>query len=290
MVMNTQPQIDIIVRFHDVNHLMELKRCIFSLVGQEYRPLNIIVSLQRFSPEQIEVVKSTLAPMLSLYDAPTIKFVNFENEQPKDARSKLINIGIEAATGRFLAFLDYDDIMYPEAYKTLIARALAKQAAICFASVRLMNVHPYKDFIHPLQKRGGFPGSTLRELFRGNFCPIHSYIFDRSLITSELYYDEALNWEEDYDMLLRVCAKFKSDFSLIGTELGDYIHKDDGSNTVACANGISGDKMKGYAAVKANNERKRQITTISTDVQKSLGITVPIDSLTIRDFLSLPRK
>jgi hypothetical protein len=40
--------LDAVVRFHDTARLNELGRAIFSLVGQSYRPLRILLALQRF--------------------------------------------------------------------------------------------------------------------------------------------------------------------------------------------------------------------------------------------------
>ena len=54
--------IDTIVRFHDVGRLPELTRCIFSLTGQTYRPLRIILCLQRFSEKDVAATTAAHAP------------------------------------------------------------------------------------------------------------------------------------------------------------------------------------------------------------------------------------
>ena len=69
-------QIDTIIRFHDPNRIAELKRCVFSLVGQTYRPLRIVLALQRFNGHQVEAVEQALGPLLEGRDAPQIGIVN----------------------------------------------------------------------------------------------------------------------------------------------------------------------------------------------------------------------
>src|SRR5215472_17104213 len=97
-------QIDCIVRFHDFGRLKELERCIFSLVGQSYRPLNIILVLQRFSEAEIGATQLALTSMLRIPDAPKLTIRNFEQAMPKDCRTLLLNLGLEAAEGRYLGF------------------------------------------------------------------------------------------------------------------------------------------------------------------------------------------
>src|SRR5687767_6601856 len=101
-------QIDCIIRFHDVRRLQELDRCVFSILGQSYRPVNIILALQRFSAAEIAATRQALAPMLSLPGAPALTICNLEQESPKDARTLLLNMGLRAAKGRYVGFLDYD--------------------------------------------------------------------------------------------------------------------------------------------------------------------------------------
>jgi hypothetical protein len=280
--------VDVIVRFHDISRLSELKRCIFSLIGQEYRPLNIILVLQRFTEEQIEATKLAIAPLFALVRSPTFQVVNWNEKQPLDARSKLLNVGLQVAQGRFVAFLDYDDLLFPEAYKLLTTRMIESGAAIGFASVQSISAHPYKNFMYNIHVDGRPPGNGLKDLFWGNFCPLHSYLIDRKKVTPDyLYFDETRDWEEDYDMLLRICAQFKSDFSLIGTDIGYYYHKDDGSNTVACIGGIAEDKMKNYTLVCQKNWHRKNSTPVSIEVQVANGIVQPVVGMTIQKFCTI---
>ena len=182
--------IDVVIRFHDAQRLAELESAVFSLAMQRYRPINIVLVTQRFSEEVIEETRGYLSAVLSIKDAPSLQIVNFSEPEPRDARSILINVGIQHATGRYLAFLDYDDSLYPEAYELLVSRVRDTDAAIAFGGIALH----YLDMFHAFSHRTGaafpFKGQGIFDLFEENFCPIHSFVIDRTKLTmQELYFE-----------------------------------------------------------------------------------------------------
>jgi Glycosyl transferase family 2 len=283
-------QLDVIVRFHDVRRLSELERCVFSLVGQSYRPLHIILVLQRFSTDHVKAMRTALAPLFEIENAPHISVLNWEQAQPVDARALLLAHGLKNARGRYVAFLDYDDVLYPEAYKLMVARLQESGAAIAFATVRVMVVEPYDQFFYVTREivPPPFSGSNLIDLFRHNFCPIHSYVMDRSQLPDDVLSDEVtFTLEEDYDLLLRICARVQSDFSMVGTQIGDYCYKADGSNTIRI-DGLTGSQLEYYEQVVIPAiEQRRQTTRVSAIVRQTLGLHDQGDNLTIRDVLRL---
>jgi hypothetical protein len=283
-----QPPIDCIVRFHDVRRLYELGRCIFSLVGQSYRPLNVILTLQRFVEREVAATQQALAPMLSLPEAPTLKILNLEQPVPKDGRTLLLNMGLQAAQGRYVGFLDYDDLLYPEAYRTIVPRLRATDAAIAFGAVRVVSGDVYPQFIRVASEvKDPFgPGERLVGLFKGNFCPIHSFLLDRHRIDQQdLVFDPVLTWKEGNDLLLRLCAKYPSDFALIKTKVGEYYYKTDGSNSGAAESIQSAAQRRAYAMVSAVIEARRRATIVSPRVQSEHGIVPPESGITIRRFI-----
>lgn len=281
-------QVDCIVRFHDIKRLYEFKRCIFSLVGQKHRPLNIIIVVQRFSDAEIEQLKGALSPFLSVPDPPTVTIKNWEKDLPIDARTELLNMGLASATGQYVAFLDYDDVLYPEAYVVLTERLKESGAAIAFASVHVVDAHVFPEFIYIA---GVYPqyfkGEGLLDLFKANFCPIHSYMIDMSIVSSEiLSFDTAITWEEDYDLLLRICAAYPSDFVNLKKTIGDYYYKSDGSNTVPQHGKLSDEQLYEYELIQTHIEKRRRTTHVAPEVQKQLGIGKLSATLTIKDVLN----
>lgn len=285
--------VDTIVRFHDSRRLVELQRCVLSLVSQTYQPVHVHIVTQRFSDHEISAVRQSLDCLSALATGARLSVHNWSNPEPPDARSHLLNYGITFADGRFLAFLDYDDVLYPAAYKLLIKQLVKSGTAVAFASVRVMRLQVFDSFCRVLAKeKAPFAGETLVDLFQSNFAPIHSYMIDRThLDTSVLQFDCDLAWEEDYEFLLRLCARYRSDFGLLGTEIGDYYFKTDRSNTVPTNLAAAASRTRAYAAVQKTIQDRRARIVLSEEVLNDLGLRADGQPTTVRDVIDLyPRK
>jgi hypothetical protein len=278
--------VDVIVRFHAPHRLTELQRAVFSLVGQEFRPIRILLTLQRFTDGDAKAVCEALNPLLSLPDAPALTVLRYDAVEPGDARSALANLGFAAATARYVALLDYDDVLYPEAYRLLTGRLRESGAGIAFGNIAVKLVDVYDGFLHVCEQQDPFQGSTLPDLLRQNFCPIHSFVVDRTRVPAdELRFEPTLTIEEDYEFLLRVCAKVESDFALVSIRIGDYYYKSDDSNTVAGRPVITPATVARIEATQTFNEGRRRLTPLSETVQRQLGLHRYRPGLTIRAFL-----
>jgi hypothetical protein len=91
-------------------------------------------------------------------------------------------------------------------------------------------------------------------------------------------------WEEDYDFLLRICARYPSDFGLLKTRIGEYYYKTDGSNSVPYG-GMTAAHVSSYEMVSAIIEMRRRTTIVSPAVQSRNGMAPPQQGMTIRGFL-----
>ena len=283
--------VDCIVRFHDPARVMEFDRCLFSLVGQSFRPLNIVMVVQRFSEEALAAVQRQLDSYLRAFSGITYSLHNYESAEPADARTALLNLGLQHLRGRYVGFLDYDDVLFPEAYDLLVGKLHESGAVVAFASVVLMQVRVYEKFLYNehYMEKFAFNGKSLGDLFTRNFCPIHSYLIDRSRLPSQfLHFDAELTVEEDYDLLLRLCAGFPSDFSLHGTNIGIYCFKTDGSNTVALAE-RNEQLQTYYQEVCRRIDERRRLTEVAPRVQELLGLS-PRKGLTIAGYLKLAER
>jgi hypothetical protein len=283
--MSDSERLDVIVRFHDVRRVSELDRAIFSLVSQNYRPLCILLVLQRFTPDAIAATRETLAPLMELGNAPEIKVLNWDETEPADGRSALLNLGIQEASGRYLAFLDYDDVVYPEAYELLIGRLRATQVAIVFGGICACEIEVFDAYYYVRNKTFPFIGQNALDLLRRNFCPIHSFVLHRTKIAERhLFFDPLISRNEDYDFLIRICAQYPSDFHLVNTYVGAYYMKTDGSNTILTESASTAERVAAWEDAESFLEGRRRITPVSTVVQSGLGLN-PVSGLTVRRLL-----
>jgi glycosyltransferase involved in cell wall biosynthesis len=93
------PLVSVVIPFYSgVNWL---KEAIDSVLDQTYKNIEILV-INDGSPESLDEVKNK-------YNS-VVKIINKENGGPASAR----NLGIEKSTGKYIAFLDSDDIWLPE--------------------------------------------------------------------------------------------------------------------------------------------------------------------------------
>lgn len=287
-VQDRDGRLDVVVRFHDPARLGELERCVLSLVGQRHRPLHVHVVLQRFPAAERAEVASRLAPLFAIAGAPGHTIHDFEAAEPRDARSALMNMGLAAGGGRYGAFLDYDDALYPEAYSLLIGRLRRSHAArIAFGGILVKRLRVYEHAVFAEGKERPFVGRTVLDLFAGNFCPIHSFVFDRDRIPAEeIRFEEGLVRAEDYDFLLRVCSGGMADFGLIDTVVGEYYWKSDGSNTVLTTASYSDAGQRAWLAAEDFLEWRRRTTEVAPEVQLAAGLEHAEQGLAVRDLLN----
>jgi hypothetical protein len=278
--------LDVIVRFHDTSKLRQLNAATFSLAMQSYRPLHIRLVTQRLSSEEIRTIEIALSPIVEIPPNCGFSIHNWLDPEPVDARSALVNFGMAAAQNRYLALLDYDDVIYPDAYRILIERLRKTDSAIAFGGIIVKEIYPYELFEHAVEIKKPFSGTSVHDLFTGNFCPVHSFVLDRSKISSQLlFFEPLLAKDEDYDFLLRVCAQSPADFELTDTTVGEYRLRTDGSNTILTASTTTSAGVLAWRDAEAFIEGRRRTTPISAVVQASLGIVPPISGLTIRNLL-----
>ncbi|MCL4768976.1 MAG: glycosyltransferase [Burkholderiaceae bacterium] len=114
-------------------------------------------------------------------------------------RAEAANCGMHAAKGEYLIFLDDDDWFYPDHIAKL---------------VRMARSHPVFKAVHTaiecVDEMGEPQGEVFEfpyapgELRYGNFLPIHSVLFHRSLLDAGCSFDGAFDLYEDWDFWLQV--------------------------------------------------------------------------------------
>ena len=179
--MSSNLKISVVVRYHESGKLDYLFTALASIVNQTYSNLEIILCLQNVDNKVVQQIKNHFEELNSSRpktDPRDLKIHQINCEPNIDLRSRLFTEGLLLATGDFLAFLDYDDIVYDYAYETLISLfpkdpTYALIAGNVNRSIyltiqgeeRLVSSIPYVKRKH-----------STHELFHHNVLPLHTYM------------------------------------------------------------------------------------------------------------------
>lgn len=134
--------------------------------------------------------------------------VTLVSQDKKLNRALAANAGMAAATGDYLIFLDDDDWFYPD--------HIAKLVLAVRQSTTVKAVHTAVECVDAQSKPVGeifqFPYAS-GELRYGNFMPIHSVLFHRSLVQAGgAAFDERFDLYEDWDFWLQVESRTPFEF------------------------------------------------------------------------------
>lgn len=130
--------------------------------------------------------------------------IRIAGNQESMNRCQAANIGLHAARGDYLIFLDDDDWFLPHHIEKLQQTLSAHEAAIAaYAGIQCVNeigeeVRRYAEQFDPIQLR------------IENFIPIHAVLFKRQALDNGAHFDVALDLCEDWDFWLQLA------------ELGDF--------------------------------------------------------------------
>lgn len=223
--------LSVIVRVHDPSRLEMLDLALFSLACQGYGNIEVLVCCQGFSEDALAAVRglieATVRPPGSEWRVLNLVC------RPGDHRAALINLGIGEASGRYLAFLDFDDVVYAGAYAFLIDKLRAdERAAVAFGRIHRVDTVGGGAGYYALSKRN-FDNSAKLAFFAYNIFPIHSAVIDRSRVSAaDLRFNEDMGRLEDYEFYLRLLGNAHWLDLRDRVKAGEYLLRSDGSNSV----------------------------------------------------------
>lgn len=131
----------------------------------------------------------------------------------KKGASTCRNIGLENSKGRFIQFLDSDDIISPDKIDEQL-KMLTVQSELSFAfckwgrfSHTLDNIDlydslfVYQDFYNPIELLNALIVSK-------GYLPIHSFLFSKKLVDKAGFWDENIGLNDDGEFFSRVVVTF----------------------------------------------------------------------------------
>lgn len=205
------------------NGVKFVARAVASVLAQTYPHFELIIVDDGSTDGSRELLSAERDPRISLH------WRNGTGDGPAAAR----NVGLKAAKGSFVGFIDQDDQWLPEK----LARQLAAlrehpRWAMCHTSLRVIThdevSHPDLFKEHPqLPVMGGFA-----ELFDCNFVMMPTPLLRKSVVDALGGFDERLYGTDDYHLWLRLTLEHELGF-LPDVLAERHVHDDNASHRVA---------------------------------------------------------
>lgn len=202
-----EPAVSIIIPTY--NQAILLKAAIESVIDQTFQNWELIVVNNFSEDETVEVVKS--------FNDPRISLINFNNQGIIGASR---NKGIQQARSEWVAFLDSDDIWYPNKLERCIALLkVSKADVLCHGERWIKAEGCYRDVMYGPESRASYRSL----LFDGNCLSTSAVVARRSALLEIGGFSEEPQFvtAEDYDLWLRLARKGKK-FIYLPEILGEY--------------------------------------------------------------------
>jgi len=130
---------------------------VLSVVAQTYENIEIIIIDDNASPDWNKRVADIANSTGTIHPIKYIR--NAENKGSAETR----NIGIKAATGEYISFLDDDDIYFPGKIKNQLSYMLDEKSDYCITDLDLYDEY---DRLVESRRRSYIKNRTAKDLFR----------------------------------------------------------------------------------------------------------------------------
>lgn len=187
-----EPLISIIVPVYNVEPY--LRKCVDSILNQTYRNLEVIL-VDDGSPDGCPAICDEYAAK-----DDRIKVIHKANGGLSDAR----NAGMAVARGEYLAFVDSDDMLPPDAMEILLNTAISEQADMVIGGYSRFEDIPAAPCDLKLSVKRWTPVETMADMFR-NGCSSWARLYRRELHQSILFPVGEIN--EDEAIVLELLEK-----------------------------------------------------------------------------------
>lgn len=201
------PRVSIIIPSYNADRYV--REAVRSALVQTYPNFEVIV----VDDGSTDRTRAILAPFVA---AGKVRYFHQENKGLAGAR----NAGIRAATGKYIAFLDSDDVFLPDKIRRQ-AEALEAHPdhGACYSDIiHFTDTEPRRYFHH----RYRYPsGDIFAPLLRRQFVNPLAVVLRRDLFDRYGYFDETMRRSEDWEFWLRI-ARAGVKFYYLDAPLAHY--------------------------------------------------------------------
>lgn len=196
------PFISVIIPNYNYGHF--IKNCLKSILAQALTDYEVIVIDDGSTDNSREVVES----MMPEFDGK-LRYYFQNNQGVAVAR----NTGLDLANGKYIAFLDADDIWHDHALQALVERMISDpNLGLVYGNAEFRSAATGKPMgrrFYKGSKHIPYHGNCLDKLvIYGDFIVTSACISKKQILIEEGRFDERFKVGEDYDMWMRISGKY----------------------------------------------------------------------------------
>lgn len=189
-----------------------IRKTLDSVFEQSYRPIELVIIDDGSSDESVNICINWAEHIED--DMFSVKIFKQENKGAPSARNK----GIELSTGRFIQFLDSDDLLHPDKLKIQIQSILNGDFDISVSDFRYINSSG------EIFQEVSNSGNLLKKMALGGSIFIETPVLERTLLHTVLWHKNLkVNQDIHFNLLLLFLAKLVVHVPIC---LCSYVHHD----------------------------------------------------------------
>ena len=211
MKMNN-PLISVIIPAYNAEEF--IAETLDSVLIQNYRPIEVIIINDGSTDRTAEIIKDyQLIKNSKFYNSDEINLVYIFQENA--GQSKARNAGIRAAKGKYIAFLDADDLWTPiKLERQMKYLESNSEISLVFGDMMIFDKEgilvdsAFKKYGYPECDKNGRVLNAFENLLDQNFISVGTVLLKKNCLEVSGYFDESIRYAEDYDLWLRITLKF----------------------------------------------------------------------------------
>lgn len=181
------------------NREKTIKRSIDSVLKQTYKDIEVIVVDDCSTDNTEDVVKSI--------KDPRVRYIPHESNKGVSCAR---NTGIKNAKGKFIAFLDSDDVWHEDKIEKQIKafKESPPDHKVVYSGINVQVYNGGKRFYMPEKWVKPKEGDVSKTMLIGSFVSMDTIFVEKISFEEIGYFDERLHWAEDWEICIRLSKKY----------------------------------------------------------------------------------
>jgi hypothetical protein len=213
--------LSVIVIYDEPAHTERLDEALFALAVQDWEELELIMVTRAADDVYLwELERLVLEQPWAA--RPTVQLLSIQATFDCALASELANLGGKHASGRYVAFMYYRDLIYQHAYVALIGRLRETDAVAAVGGCRIANHDRGTQHWYVTDKEKCARPPCRFDLLVDDCVPLHAFVLDRFRLGGHIPRFEASADLSAYLFLLNLCERYEVDFALTGQPMCEY--------------------------------------------------------------------